>query len=83
MKIQSVAHSYWRRIKAGARTFESLSDEVTDFQKKNGYSSMRDQVLYLAISDVKNDVITEGQFEDYTGLVYAEVKDTFANVTIE
>ena len=77
MKIQSVAHSYWRRIKAGARTFESLSDEVTDFQKKNGYSSMRDQVMYLAISDVKNDVINEGQFEDYTGLVYAEVKDTF------
>ena len=77
MKIQSVAHSYWRRIKAGARTFESLSDEVTDFQKKNGYSSMRDQVMYLAISDVKNDVITEEQFEDYTGLVYEDVKDTF------
>lgn len=78
IKIQSVAHSYWRRIKAGGRTFESLSDEVTEFQKKNGYLSMREQVLYLAITDVQNEAITIAQFEDFTGLNYDEVKDTFA-----
>lgn len=72
IKIQSVAHSYWRSIKRNSRTFESLSTE-----EKFGYPAMRDQVLYLAITDVDNEVITVTQFEDYTGLEYEEVKDTF------
>ena len=70
MKIQAVTHSYWRSIKRGNRTFESLSDEVTDFQKKNGYSSMRAQVLYLARTDVENGVITAEEFTEITGAEY-------------
>ena len=68
IKIQAVAHSYWRSIKRGKRTFESLSEEA-----KFGYPPMKEQVLYLAKSDVAEGVITEEEFEYYTGLVYAEV----------
>lgn len=67
IKIQSIAHSYWRRIKDGARTFESLSTEP-----KGKYPSMRDQVLYLAKTDVENNVISKEEFEEYTGLVYSK-----------
>ncbi len=68
MKIQSIAHSYWRLIKAGRKTFDSLSDE-----SKNGNPPMKEQVLHLAVADVKDGVITEEKFEHYTGLVYADV----------
>lgn len=73
MKIQAVAHSYWRSIKRGKRTFESLSYELTDLQRRNGYSSMREQVLYLAKTDVVEKVITKEDFENYTGLNYDEL----------
>ena len=65
MKIQSIAHSYWRLIKAGRKEFKSLSDE-----SKGGHPSMRDQVLFLARADVENGVITAGEYEAYTGSVY-------------
>ena len=65
MKIQSVAHSYWRSIKRGARTYESLSTE-----SKLGYPPMSEQVLYLAKTDVENGVITLEQFEEYIGFPY-------------
>lgn len=68
MKIQAVAHSYWRSIKRGNRTFESLSEE-----SKHKYPPMKSQVLYLAMSDVEEGVITEEEFEYYTGLNYAEL----------
>lgn len=68
MLIQSIAHSYWRLIKAGRKTFESLSEEA-----KGKYPSMKDQVLYLAVADVKDGVITKEEFEQYTGLVYDDV----------
>ena len=68
MKIQSIAHSYWRLIKAGKKTFDGLSEEA-----KNGNPPMKEQVLFLAVADVKDGVITEEKFEHYTGLVYAEV----------
>ena len=65
MKIQSIAHSYWRLIKAGRKEFESLSDEP-----KGGYPSMREQVLFLARADVGNGVITTAEYEEYTGTLY-------------
>ena len=65
MKIQSIAHSYWRLIKAGRKEFESLSDE-----SKGGHPSMKEQVLFLAKTDVENGVITAGEYEAYTGAVY-------------
>ena len=74
MRIQSIAHSYWRVVKAGGRTFESLSDEQDSIQKRLNYPSTREQVLYLAQTDVENGVITEEEFTYYTGLVYEETK---------
>ena len=65
MKIQPIAHSYWRSIKRSNRTFESLSDEA-----KNGYPSMKDQVRYLAKTDVVNEVITAEEYQQYIGETY-------------
>ena len=70
IKIQAVAHSYWRSIKRGNRTFESLSEEVTEYQKKNGYLCMKEQVRYLAKTDVTNEVITAKEYEQYIGEEY-------------
>lgn len=67
MKIQAIAHSYWRSVKAGNRTFNSITTEP-----RNGYPSMSDQVLYLAKTDVVNGVITIEEFLQYTGLIYSE-----------
>ena len=74
MRIQSIAHSYWRVVKSGGRTFESLSDEQDAIQKRLNYPSTREQVLYLAQTDVENGVITEEEFTYYTGLLYEETK---------
>ena len=30
MAVKAIAHSYWRSIKRGARTFESVLDPVKD-----------------------------------------------------
>ncbi len=73
MKIQSIAHSYWRVVKSGGRTFESLATEQDSIQKRLNYPSTRDQVLYLAMTDVENGVITEEEFTYYTGLVYSDL----------
>lgn len=70
MKIQSIAHSYWRLIKAGRRTFDSLSDEA-----KNGYPAMKEQVRYLAKCDVRDGVITVEEYENYTGEEYVALED--------
>lgn len=66
MKIQSIAHSYWRLIKAGRKTFDSLSDEP-----KGSYPSMKDQVRYLAKCDVVDGVISVEDYENYIGEVYS------------
>lgn len=58
MEIKAIAHSYWRLIKKGRRTFESLTDE------------MKEQVRYLAKTDVANGVITEDEYEQYIGEAY-------------
>lgn len=65
MVVQAIAHSYWRLIKNGKRTFESLSTV-----SKNGYPPMSEQVRYLAKTDVENGVITEEQYEQYIGEQY-------------
>lgn len=70
IKIQAVAHSYWRSIKRSNRTFESLSEEITDLQKEGGYLSMKDQVRHLAKTDVVNGVISAEKYEHYIGEEY-------------
>lgn len=68
MVIQAVAHSYWRSVKRGKRTFESLSEE-----SKFGYPPMKDQVRYLAKCDVRDNVITEEAYKNYTGEEYTPI----------
>ena len=64
-KIQAIAHSYWRRIKAGARTFESLSDE-----SYKDYPTMKEQVRHLAKTDVVNGEIMQEEYENFIGEKY-------------
>jgi len=65
MKIQSIAHSYWRLIKAGRKTFDSLSED-----SKNGYPSMKDQVRYLAKAEVEDGTISPEDYRNFTGEEY-------------
>lgn len=67
MKIQAIAHSYWRNIKRGTRTFDSLKNVA----EKDGYPKMQEQVRYLAKTDVANGVITADDYEQYIGEAYA------------
>ena len=55
MAIKAIAHSYWRTIKRGTRTFESIPDSV------------KDDVRTLAQADVQEGVITAEQYEQYIG----------------
>lgn len=70
MVIQSIAHSYWRLVKAGRKTFDSLSEEA-----KGDNPPMKDQVRYLAKCDVRDNVITEEKYEHYTGEDYVALEE--------
>lgn len=59
MAVKAIAHSYWRRIKAGARTFESVPENV------------KADVVTLAKADVVDGVITADEYEQYIGEVYS------------
>ena len=65
MNIQSIANSYYRLIKAGRKTFDSLSTE-----SKGIFPSMQEQVEYLAKNEVADGVITADDYEKYTGEEY-------------
>ena len=58
MAIKAITHSYWRSIKRGARTFESIPDNV------------KDDVRTLAKADVESGVITEEEYAQFIGEVY-------------
>lgn len=58
MAVKAIAYSYWRRIKAGARTFDQTPDAV------------KDDVRTLAREDVENGVITEADYERLIGEPY-------------
>ena len=55
MAVKAIAHSYWRSIKRGTRTFESIP------------ASVKEDVLTLAKADVQEGVITAEQYEQYIG----------------
>ena len=59
MVVKAIAHSYWRALKRGSRTFESIP------------ASVKDDVLTLARADVENGVITPEEYEKYIGEEYA------------
>ena len=58
MAVKAIAHSYWRSIKRGVRTFESIPDSV------------KDDVRTLAQTDVQNSVITSDEYRNYIGEDY-------------
>lgn len=58
MAVKAIAHSYWRRIKAGARTFESVP------------ASVKDDVRALAQADVASGEITAEEYASYIGEEY-------------
>lgn len=66
MTVKPIAHSYWRSIKRGTRTFESIPDSV------------KDDVRTLAQADVQEGVITAEQYEQYIGEAYPVETDASA-----
>lgn len=60
MAVKAIAHSYWRSIKRGNRTFDSIPESV------------KDDVRALAQTDVQNDVITKEEYKQYIGENYPE-----------
>ena len=66
MKIQAIAHSYWRQVKRGTRTFEGLEK----VKEKTGYPTMQEQVRYLAKAEVETEVIAPEEYEYYIGEAY-------------
>lgn len=58
MAVKAIAHSYWRCIKRGTRTFESIPDSV------------KEDVRTLAQTDVANGVISPEEYKQYIGEDY-------------
>lgn len=58
MAVKAIAHSYWRSIKRGNRTFDSVPDNV------------KDDVRTLAQTDVETGVITPEEYKQYIGEAY-------------
>ena len=58
MAIKPIAYSYWRSIKRGTRTFESIRDEV------------KVDVKALAKMDVENNEITTEDYLKFIGEEY-------------
>ena len=57
-----IAQSYWRLIKRGKKTYESLND------------TMKVLVKDLAKADVADEVITKEEYEKYIGEEYVTEK---------
>ena len=60
MAVKAIAHSYWRSIKRGTRTFDSIP------------TSVRIDVHTLAKLDVQEGIITVEQYEQYIGEPYSD-----------
>lgn len=56
--MKAIAHAYWRQIKRGSKTFESIP------------STVKDDVKTLAKSDVESGLISETEYADYIGEEY-------------
>lgn len=58
MAIKAIAHSYWRSIKRGIRTFNDIPEPV------------KDDVRTLAQADMLNGIITPEEYKRYIGESY-------------
>jgi hypothetical protein len=67
MTIKAISHSYWRAIKAGTRTFESVANS-----SKAAIYERADEIRYLAKADVQSGVITAEEYAEYIGETYEE-----------
>jgi hypothetical protein len=56
--MKAIAYSYWRSIKRGNRTFDSIPANV------------KEDVRTLAREDVENGVITAEEYKEYIGENY-------------
>ena len=56
--MKAIAHAYWRQIKRGTKTFESIP------------STVKDDVKTLAKADVADGLITEEDYKSYIGEKY-------------
>lgn len=61
-QVKAISHSYWRSIKRGNRTFDSIKDE-----------QIKNDVRALAKSDVEVGEITEFEYEQFIGEAYEEL----------
>lgn len=60
--VKAIAHSYWRRIKAGARKFANVPESV------------KEDVRTLAKADVQDGVISTEEYLDFIGEEYPSVE---------
>lgn len=60
MAVKPIAHSYWRRIKDGARTYASVP------------ATVKEDVKTLARQDVEEGVITPEEYQALIGEPYEE-----------
>ena len=60
MAVKAIAHVYYRCIKAGTRTFDSVP------------SSVKEDIRILAKLDVQNGIITAEEYETLLGEDYTE-----------
>lgn len=58
MEITVFAHAFWRQVKNGNRTFEAVLEPY------------KEQVKYLAKTDVSNGLITSAEYKDLIGEEY-------------
>lgn len=58
MAVKAIAHSYWRSVKRGTRTFESIPESV------------KADVRVLAHADVENGIISTEEYKNYIGEDY-------------
>ena len=56
--MKAIAHAYWRQVKRGTKTFESIP------------STVKDDVKTLAKADVADGLITEEDYKSYIGEEY-------------
>ena len=61
MAVKAIAHSYWRSIKRGARTFDGVLDPV------------KEDVRTLARAD---GIITQEEYQQYIGEIYEPATET-------
>lgn len=65
MAIKAISHSYWRSIKRGTRTFESILNSP-----KETVRELADDIRKLAQADVESGEITAVEYEQYLGEAY-------------